>query len=123
MNVVLGGFLLAHGAAHLAAFSKNGPVSLVAPRHTALGGLLPLGRTSVRAYQLTWVLAALAYAVVGCGVLVGAAWAGPALVGVTVLSLALCLLGWPESKFGAWFDLCLLAWLATRPEMLFPALT
>jgi hypothetical protein len=90
-------------------------------RSTVLAGHLALGTAGVRVLGLLWLLAALGFMGVGAGLAFRSArrpwrpWRG-ARVAVALLSLALCLLAWPDSASGAVIDGALLAVLFAGPR-------
>jgi hypothetical protein len=119
-------FLVLHGIAHLPGFLV--PWRLAAPAQmqyttTVLGGSADLGRMGIRIVSILWLLTAVAFVVAGAATFLDdAAWRTIALT-ATVASLALTLLGWPESQIGLALNLLLLAYLTLggSPEHLFTA--
>ena len=118
-------FLVLHGIAHLPGFLV--PWRLSAPaemRYTSvLGGSADLGRVGIRIVGILWLLTAVAFVVAGAATfLEDAAWRTIAIT-ATLASLAITLLGWPQSQIGLALNLLLLAYLILggSPEHLFTA--
>ena len=98
MRIALALLFIVHGIAHLPGFLV--PWRLAAPADmpyttTVLGGAVDLGPVGIRAMSTLWLLAALA----------------PLALGVTLFSLVLSILGWPQARIGLALNLVLLAYL------------
>ena len=110
---LVGGVALAlHGAIHLMGFVVGwqfARMQTLPYRTTALGGHLDRGTAGIQGVGLLWLLAALGFITVG----VGLAWHGRlwrvSIAAIASLSLILCILTWPDSAFGALFDVAILA--------------
>ncbi|MFW5696838.1 MAG: ABC transporter permease [Phototrophicaceae bacterium] len=117
----IGVFVVLHGVAHLLATSVywklNESEDLVYDT-TILGGRLDLGETGIWIFGLIWLIAGLLTAVAGVGVLRQSAWARPLLLGVTLFSLAICLLVVESARIGVLVNLAILALIATRGQVL-----
>jgi hypothetical protein len=106
--------LILHGLIHLLGFVvpwRLAKLEEMAYSTTVLAGKLDVGDTGIRLVGLLWLAAAIGYVAAGVG-LVGLApwWLGLTLA-VTVFSLALCILGWPDAQFGFYIDLVILVYL------------
>ena len=117
----IGVFVVLHGVAHLLATSvywKLNESEELVYQTTILGGRLDLGETGIWIFGLIWLIAGLLTAVAGVGVLRQSAWARPLLLGVTLFSLAICLLVVESARIGVLVNLAILALIATRGQVL-----
>ena len=114
MRLALSILFIIHGMAHLPGFLV--PWGLVSPetmRYTTkvLGGTADLGPVGIRALSILWLVAALAFMGAGASTFLGdSAWYTLALA-ATVASVALTILGWPQSQAGLLLNLLLLTYL------------
>jgi hypothetical protein len=111
--------LIGHGLVHLLGFVVNWKLATLAEmpyRTTVFAGALEVGEAGVRALGALWLLAALGFMGVGVGDLARRPWWRAVALGVTTLSLILCLLGWPESGFGLLINLGILVALASEEK-------
>jgi len=76
---------------------------------TLLAGAIDVGGAGIRVVGLLWLAAALAFVAAGVGVATLSPWWRLVTVYAAVFSLALSILGWPESKYGAAINLVILA--------------
>jgi hypothetical protein len=124
MRTLLGGTLLVHGIAHLVGFVV--PWRLVTssevPYRTTLLGV-DIGPAGVRAVGIAWLLAAILFVALAASVLGHASWPLQGVLTLMGVSVALCVLGLPESRPGlvmnaAIVALLVLGWfLGTYPEV------
>lgn len=109
---ILGLALAAHGAIHLLGFVVDWRLATVQDmpyRATILAGQLSLNATGMHVLGLLWLAAALGFVAVGLGLAWrGRPWRAP-LAAVALFSLVVCILGWPDSAFGAVIDVAVLA--------------
>lgn len=124
MRAALSLLFIVHGIAHLPGFLV--PWGLAAPAGMpyttmVLGGTADLGPVGIRIVSVLWLLAALAFAAAGVATFLDdAAWRTLA-VAATLASLALTVLGWPQSRIGLALNLLLLAYLTWGGRLgLFP---
>jgi len=113
-RIILGIFLILHGLIHLLGFLtgwKLVNIDDIPHRTTMLAGKVNIGEAGARILGVLWFLAAIAYIVAGVGLFILAPWWLGATIGVTWFSLLLCLLGFPDSQFGLYIDVILLAYL------------
>jgi hypothetical protein len=97
----LGVFLALHGLVHAIGFAEAWRVGTLAYRTTVLGGHLDLGAVGIRGLGLLWLLAGSGFLAVGLRLAWRGSVPGRLLAAVALLSLVICLLGLPESGFGA----------------------
>ena len=114
MRTALSLLLTVHGIAHLPGFLV--PWRLAAPADmpyttSVFGGTADLGAAGIRIVGVLWLLAAVAFIVAGAATFMGdSAWRTLAMT-ATLASLALTVLGWPQSQIGLAVNLVLLAYL------------
>lgn len=124
MRIILGIILLVHAVAHVPGFLTNWRLATLEglPYRTTLVGGIDVGHAGIRVIGVFWLLTALALGVLALGVFTQAWWWPPWLLGIALASLALCILGWPESRMGLGVNLVLLgalalAWLTHWSEL------
>lgn len=103
MRILFAALLIAHAIAHLVGFVI--PWRLVTSeelpyRTTVLGGTVNLGETGVRLLGVVWLVVGVAFAVVASGLLLRVSWWYRATLGTVLVSLVLCIAGWPVSRLG-----------------------
>jgi hypothetical protein len=106
--------LVAHGAIHLIGFVVPWKVATLDDfpyRTTALAGSIELGDPGARAIGFLWLLLALGFVAAGIGVWRRAGWSLPVLAALSITSLAVCILGLPESVAGIVLNAAILALL------------
>ena len=114
MRIALSLLFIVHGIANLPGFLV--PWRLAAQAGipyttTVLGGTADLGPVGIRIVSILWLLAALAFVGAGAAIFLNdAAWRTLAIA-ATLASLALTVLGWPQSRIGLALNLLLLAYL------------
>jgi hypothetical protein len=115
MRTAIAIFLFVHAFAHLAGFAGAWRLAGSIPyRTTVLDGTFDIGDLGMRALGILWLLVAFAFAVAGTAALYQLpSWPGIALV-VSLVSLALCIVGWPDARIGAIVDVALIALLLAR---------
>jgi hypothetical protein len=119
MRIALSIVLIAHGVAHLVGFVV--PWRLMAVPEmpygtTILAGAIDIGDSGARALGALWLIAAVAFAVLGGALLAGVSVRGW-LFALLGLSLALCALGWPEARIGVAVNAVLLGVLLLMPQL------
>jgi hypothetical protein len=103
MRFVLLATLFAHAVAHLPGFLVNWQLRSFAElpyRTTILGGLVDVGAGGTRAVGLAWLALSLALSVVGIAVLMRPPWWLAFAYTTVAVSVALCVVGWPDTRFG-----------------------
>jgi hypothetical protein len=110
--------LFLHGLIHLmgtASYLKLAKVEGLAYKTTVLGGRWDLGAAGIAAFGVLWGVAALGFLIVALAFWSGWGWWQPALIGVTLVSLALTALDWDVAYAGVWINLAILLLLWLRP--------
>ena len=115
MRSTLSLLFLVHGIAHLPGFLipwRRAAPAGIPYSTTVLAGTADLGTVGLRIVSILWLLAAVAFIVAGAATFFGdAAWRTIAVT-ATVASLALTVLGWPQSRLGFALNLLLVAYLS-----------
>ena len=78
---------------------------------TLLSGFLDVGDVGIRIVGILWLLIGLAFAIVGVGIITLQPWWFPLIIYITIFSLIMCILGWPEARFGVLVNIIILAFL------------
>lgn len=113
-------FLMLHGLVHLlgaAAYLRLAEVPQLAYKTNFLGGRVDLGARGTTVFGVLWVVAAIGFLACGIGLLFGARWQQPLLVGVTLLSLVLTALDWEVAYAGAVIDAVILLVIGLGPRL------
>ncbi len=114
IRIVVAILLIGHGLVHLLGFVvpwRLASLEEMPYKTTLLAGTLDVGATGIRAVGLLWLLAAIGFVAAGVAVLTLHPWWGSITLGVTLFSLALCVLGWPDARFGLLINVAILAYL------------
>lgn len=114
MQYALAAILAIHAVAHLVGFVVPWRLAKLEEMPfgtTILGGRIDVGDRGIRVVGILWLLASLAYLAAALGLALLQPWWIPAVAIVTVVSLLLCVLGWPDSRIGVAVDLAILAFL------------
>ena len=120
LRLLLSFLLVGHGVAHLVGFVvpwKLMTAPQMAYRTTVLAGWINLGDAGIRAVGVIWLAAGLSFVLLGAAVMAGAMWRHEAFIVAVCASLVLCILGWPDARWGlvanvvvAGFVLALVQW-------------
>ena len=112
MIIALGIFFILHGFAHVVGFAasfkllknENAPYST-----RILNGAIDVGDVGTRVLGLLWLIAAVAFAVVGVSSFFDVDWWTTASYSVVGFSTLMCIVGLPLSKIGLVIDIILIA--------------
>jgi hypothetical protein len=110
MHIILALVLFGHGVAHLVGFVAPWRIATLKemPYKTAiLANSVNVGDIGIRVVGLFWLIAALAFAASGIGVLLRTSWWLPVTGCVTAFSLLLCVIGWPDSRIGVFINIAI----------------
>ena len=111
ISIIFALFVAFHGLIHLMGFAAYWPLAKISelPYKTSLlGGRVELGAAGMRLFSLLWLLAAIGFLISAAALLFGKPWWAPLMLGVTLLSLVICLLDWGAAFRGAIIDLVIL---------------
>jgi hypothetical protein len=114
MHIIFGIFLIAHGIAHLVGFVtywKIASFEEMPYKTTLLSDRVDVGDAGIRIVGIFWLLTGLAFAVLGIGVITLQPWWYPLIIYLSIFSLLMCILGWPDARFGTLINLIILAFL------------
>jgi len=115
MRFLIALVFLGHGFAHLVGFFvfwRLAEFEEMPYKTTLLAGRIDVGETGIRVVGILWLAAALAFFTCLTAVIPPFEWWLTATLWTTVFSLALCISGWPDSRFGVVANLLILAFLA-----------
>lgn len=111
IRIIAAIFLILHGLIHLIGFLVPwGLVKIDSFRYgtTILAGKVDLGETGIRLVGLLWIVGAIGFVIAGIGLWMVLPWWFTLLITVTLYSLVLCILGWPDSQYGFFINLIIL---------------
>jgi hypothetical protein len=114
IRIVVAIVLIGHGLVHLLGFVVPWQLATLEEmpyKTTLLAGALDVGTTGIRVVGLLWLLAAIGFVVAGVAVFALRSWWGAVTLGVALFSLVLCILGWPDTRFGLLVNLVILGYL------------
>jgi hypothetical protein len=111
IRIIAAIFLILHGLIHLIGFLVPwGLVKIDSFKYgtTILAGKVDLGETGIRIVGLLWIVGAIGFVIAGIGLWMVLPWWFTLLMAVTLYSLVLCILGWPDSQYGFYINLIIL---------------
>lgn len=114
MRIAADVLMLIHAVAHLPGFLVSWQLATFAElpyKTTLLAGRLNAGDGGMRFAGLVWLTLGFAFVASAVGVLARLTWGTAVATLATVVSLLLCILGWPDTRFGVVVNLVLGAWL------------
>lgn len=120
MKIVFAIILFVHRIAHLPGFIvpwKLAALKDMPYKTLILAGRIDVGDAGVRIVGTLWLIAALAFAACGVGVIAGLAWWRPVVMTVAALSLVLCIIGWPEARIGVLINAAIIVFLLIERQM------
>ena len=120
INVIAAIYLIVHGLIHLIGFVVNFQIAEmedITYKTTVLAGKLDVGHVGTRALGIVWLLAAVAFVVSGATIFSSPPWWWSFTLAVTVASLIVTLLGWPDAKFGVLANIVILLFLFFGPSL------
>jgi len=112
ISIALAVLLFVHGFAHFPGFLVPWRLATLAEmpyKTTVLAGSVDVGHWGIRFFAVLWLMAAVGFVICGTATLARAPWWFPATVSVSVFSLVLCSIGWPDSRIGIYVNVALLA--------------
>jgi hypothetical protein len=84
---------------------------------TVLGGRLDIGDVGMRVLGVVWLLITVAFVIAGVTIFFSPPWWWSFTLAVTVASLIVTLLGWPDAKFGVLANIIILLFLFFGPRL------
>jgi hypothetical protein len=126
MRFMFASVLLAHGVAHLVGFVSSwqlGTLAELPDKTTILAGRVDVGDAGVRMMGVLWLLAALVFLVAAFAVATEAGWAVRFTLAAVLVSLVLCVVGWPDARIGVAVNLGLVLLLVIGARLNLALLT
>jgi hypothetical protein len=120
MDVLAAIYLIVHGVIHLIGFVVNFQIAEmedIAYKTTVLAGKLDVGDVGTRLLGAAWLLVAVAFVVSGVTIFSSPTWWWSYTLAVTLVSLALTILGWPDARFGVLANVIILVFLFVGPRL------
>jgi len=114
MNIALAVVLFLHGFAHLPGFIVSWRLADLKDmpyKTTILTNAVDVGDIGIRVIGALWLIAALMFVVSGTGLLAHTAWWRSVTMASAGFSLALCVVGWPDSRIGVFVNIVIIAFL------------
>lgn len=114
MRIAFGIFLLLHGFAHLAGFVVPWRLmnnTEMPYKTTLLAGHWDVGDAGIRINGLLWLALTLAFALAGVSVLRQTSQWEMLTLSVSLVSLVLCVLSWPDARIGVFINAAILVYL------------
>ena len=120
INVIAAIFLIVHGLIHLIGFVVFWQIAEfedISYTTTVLGGRLDIGDVGMRVLGVVWLLITAAFVIAGVATFFSPSWWWSFTLAVTVASLIVTLLGWPDAKFGMLANIIILLFLFFGPSL------
>ena len=114
VRIILAIYLFIHGFSHIVGFIvpwRIAKLEEVPYKTTILGDLVNVSDIGIRIIGIFWLLTALAFLYVGIGIITQVSNWKLLTILVTVFSLVLCFVGWPDSRIGVFANLLILIFL------------
>ena len=120
INVLAAIYLIVHGVIHLIGFVVNFQITEIEDityKTTVLAGKLDVGDDGTRVLGVVWLLVAVAFVISGVAVFFSPSWWWSYTLAVTVVSLIVTILGWPDARFGVLANIIILIFLFIGPRL------
>ena len=117
MRIAFAILLALHGFPHLVGFIvfwRLKELEEMPYKTTLLSGKIDVGHKGIRVMGILWLLAGLAFVNCGVAVFLTQSYWFPLTASVTGCSLAFCILGWPDAKYGVFVNLAIFGFLAAN---------
>ena len=117
LRILVALVLFLHGFSHMVGVAGAWRLSDKLPyKTTVVGNRIDVGHAGIKLVGALWMLAAVAFTVAAIAVVGRAPWWPSYAAAVSLASLALCVVGWPEARIGLAINAVLIALLvlATR---------
>jgi hypothetical protein len=96
-----------HGIAHLPGVIVPWRIAVlreVPYKTTLLSGRIHLSKKGVKFIGLLWLLASLTFILAGIGLFIQSPWWKTLTYIVTIFSIVLCIVDWPDARFGVFIN-------------------
>ena len=103
MRLLLAALFLVHGIAHLPGFIVDWQLRSFPElpfRTRILAGTVDIGPMGIKAVGIGWLFVGVAFVALALAVVMHASWWQAAAYLTVLLSVMLCIAGWPDSRFG-----------------------
>lgn len=120
INVLAAIYLIVHGVIHVIGFVTNFQIAEfedITYSTTVLAGRLDVGDVGTRVLGIAWLLVAVAFVISGVTIFFSPSWWWSFTLAVTVISLILTVLGWPDARFGVLANIIILIFLFIGPRL------
>jgi hypothetical protein len=112
MRLALAVLMMLHGIAHLVGMVVSwqlAPLEGAVYRTTLLSGHVDVGDAGMRVMGAFWLIAAISFGLASYGAFSSHSWWVSAAVAISLFSLFLSVLAWPDSRIGVVLNLLILA--------------
>jgi hypothetical protein len=120
INIIAAIYLIVHGVIHLIGFVVFWQIAEfedVSYTTTVLAGRLDIGDVGMRILGVVWLLISVAFVVAGVAIFFSPPWWWSFTLAVTVASLIVTLLGWPDARYGVLANIIILLFLFFGPRL------
>ena len=120
INVIAAIYLIVHGLIHLIGFVvfwQLVEIEDISYTTTVLGGRLDIGDAGMRVLGVLWLLITIAFVIAGVAIFFSPPWWWSFTLAVTLASLVVTILGWPDAKFGVLANIIILLFLFFGPSL------
>lgn len=119
MRILFTLIVLGHAIAHLPGFIvylRLAELKDMPYKTTILASSINVGDIGIRVFGVLWLIAALAFVASGVGAFTRLTWWQPIMLITAAFSLLLCILGWPDTRFGLLVNLALIVFLLVNRQ-------
>jgi hypothetical protein len=119
MYILLALVLFGHGFAHLPGFIaywKLAELKEMPYKTTILSGNINIGDWGIRVFGFLWLATAIAFVASSIGTGARFPWWQPVTLITSVFSLLLCIIGWPDARYGVFINIALIAFLLVNKQ-------
>lgn len=119
MRILFALIVFGHAFAHLPgfiAYLRLAELKDMPYKTTILAGRVNVGDLGIQVFGALWLVAALAFVASSIGVGARLSWWQTAMFIAAGFSLVLCILGWPDTRFGLFVNLALVAFLLVNRQ-------
>ncbi len=110
--ILFGTFLAGHGLVHVMGFIAQWKIATIEGleyRTTILDGHIDLGSIGIRIEGLFWLLPVVGFVAGALGLVLGRIWWKRVVLVTTLMSLVICVAGWPQAQVGVYVNIGILA--------------
>lgn len=114
MKILFAVVIIIHAVAHLVGFVvpwKIAKLEEMPYKTTVLGGKYNVGDKWIRVIGLFWLTASILFFAAVAGIILELQWWKSFVVGASVFSFILSIIGLPDSRIGLWFNVLLILFL------------